>query len=189
MMKVGRPRPFPVGQCTKCGVAAVYRTNLNTYYCGKHYRFSQMTRFARTEGKTVPTEVELESLLPGDMSCPVCRRLMNWLAKDGKATQITLQHDRDGTHRLICLGCNSRHAQLPGDLLYQLTPGQKYCHGCKTIKSLGEFHRTNSKSVPVGRNSRCKLCTNAAHRDWVERNREHVTEYQRKLKSSRQERR
>lgn len=180
---IGRPRKFPVGQCAKCGVEATYCSHLGTHYCSKHTRFFRMRAFAKSVGKTVPTEGELESLIPADMNCPVCARLMNWLAKDGKATQITLQHDRDGTHRLICLGCNSRHAQLPGDLLYQLKAGEKYCHGCKTIKPLADFHRTNSESAPIGRISRCKLCTNAMHADWARRNRARITEYQRKWKA------
>jgi hypothetical protein len=52
---------------------------------------------------------------------------MNWWLTEGSSTVITLQHDRDGTIRLICKGCNSRHHLHPGDSYYQMPRGHKRC--------------------------------------------------------------
>jgi uncharacterized protein with PIN domain len=184
-MKIGRPKNYPAGFCSKCGSVSGYRTDSGTDYCIKHRRFMQMKTFAKSVGKTVPSYDELESLLPADMKCPVCGRSMTWLASEGKPMQVSLQHDRDGTHRLICLGCNSRHAALPGDLLYSLKEGEKYCQSCKVVKKATEFHKSNARTLRVKLGSRCKECNRAQHADWVRRNRDRVNEYQRRYREER----
>jgi hypothetical protein len=93
--------------CSRAGcIDAALRQHGHARYCARHYRFATMRTRAKRDGKTVPDWAELETLTPADMICPSCSRVMNWLAKDGFSTVITLQHDRDGIHRLICLACN-----------------------------------------------------------------------------------
>lgn len=176
----------PVRNCSKCDVPAVHDAN-GAKYCSKHWRFLNMRVSAKSDAKTVPSYQELESLLPADMHCPVCKRQMNWLARDGRSTQITLQHDRDGRHRLICGGCNSRHAQLPGDLLYTIKDDERWCNACKTIKPVTDFHRDNGASRVIRLMSKCKICSRAQYVAWVARNREYVREkniaYQREYRA------
>jgi hypothetical protein len=184
---IGRPRNFPAGYCSMCGLSAQHRTSTGTYYCSKHHRFIQMRSHAKFDGKAVPSYQQLELLMPSDMRCAVCVRRMNWLAKDGKATQITLQHDHDGRLRLICFGCNSRHARLPGDLLYALKPDERYCHKCKSVKSIADFYRSNYLKRTIKLSSRCKSCLNKSHAEWRRHNSVHAREYQRKWHKRMQE--
>lgn len=140
-----------------------------SYYCAKHLRLIQMNADAKQNGKQAPSFAELESLIPQDMKCSACARTMNWLRTGGMSTQVTLQHDRSGQIRLICFGCNTRHASLPGDLLYEIPKGHRYCPGCHLIKSESSFWQRKSKRRDVFI-PRCKDCHADAYRDRVAAN-------------------
>jgi bacterioferritin-associated ferredoxin len=166
--------------CKICGAPATQVIGNRNFHCTKHYRFRQMRDNANTCRKTIPSMEELESLVPPGMMCVVCKRTMTWLAKEkGRSPVISLQHDRDGTHRLICYACNIRHAVLPGDLIYKLDlTRERYCHKCKSVKPLDSFARLikGSPRKTTRLSSQCKACLNALKRDWISRNYErHVT--------------
>ena len=119
---------------------------------------------AKADGKAVPALAWLEANVPEGMVCPCCHRTMNWLRKDGGSTCITLQHDRDGTMRLICFGCNSRHSHMPGDSFYQLPSGTKKCHYCGEIKPDAEFYASTL----------CVVCRPLRMKAWRDANPEKV---------------
>lgn len=147
----------------KCGKPAVKNMS-GTGWCAKHYRLSQMRRSAKYRGKAVPSCEFLESLLKELVlfHCPSCKCKMNWLGKDGMKTAISLQHDASGEIKLICLLCNNRHGQYPGDSFYSIPDGFKPCPGCKAVLPFSEFgsrkHRWNNTSTY------CKGCYNARSR-------------------------
>lgn len=155
-------------KCSKayCETEAVRRMG-NGSYCLRHYRFSHMRRRARKDGKTVPTYAELESLVPDPFACSVCKRRMNWLSSEGTSTVVTLQHDRSGGHRLLCLACNTRHAALPGDSLYDIPPDMRRCPACRKLKHLDAFCMDASRFA--GRKTYCRPCSSARHRAWRQR--------------------
>jgi hypothetical protein len=135
---------------------------------------------ARQGGKLVPTMAELESALEAlvNMACPLCGRTMNWRQSDGVSTVVSLQHDRESpTVRLLCLGCNVRHASMPGDSLYSLMDGFKRCCDCARTLPVERFPGDSSR--PCGRRSYCKACANARHVEWASRNRERLNAEQR----------
>lgn len=160
---ISRRKP---GVCAMCGDVAQHRRPKGSEYCSKHFRFMQMRWHAKRYGKTVPSFEELESLVPIDMRCRHCNQSMNWLQTDGKRTQITLQHDRNGTHRLICFSCNARHAFMPGDLFYALKAGERYCPRCKTVKLESDFNRDNKPQRTVKLATICKVCSKAHCAQW-----------------------
>lgn len=143
--------------CAKCPAKATHL--MPARYCDKHARFMQMRRAAKTNGKAVPTDQQLESLAAElvDMKCPCCGAEMNWVGEP-VATRVTLQHDRDGvTVRLICKSCNSRHRFMPGDSFYQLKPGYKFCPRCEDVKPISEFPK-DATQPRTGRASFCNPC-------------------------------
>lgn len=144
------------GKCTRCGDPIVNKPQNRR--CAKHLRFSKMQVGARWAGKSVPSTAELDELLPKDMKCPACKRTMNWFSKDGRSTMVTLQHDRNGNHRLICHACNSRHARMPGDSFYEIPAGHKYCSGCANIKPYAEFHKSFTEGRWNNLFQYCKTC-------------------------------
>ena len=85
------------------------------HLCAKHYRISSMRTRAARDGKFVPSVKSIEDAIPSPFVCAPCGREMHWLRLGKASTQVTLQHDRCGDTRLLCLGCNTRHAQHPGD--------------------------------------------------------------------------
>jgi len=113
-----------------------------------------------------------------DWHCPVCGRKVNWLSKEGSSTVITLQHDRGGRMRLLCLSCNSRHASFDGDSFYEADDSRRVCPDCKRSLPLEEFSKDNS-----GRwyniNTYCRECRNKRLAAWVEKNREKYNEKRR----------
>jgi RNase P subunit RPR2 len=115
-----------------------------THVCAIHYRAKQMRYDAQASGKIVPTEAVVLSLLTAavaaGMKCPHCSRPMNWFRDQGHSTIITLQHNRDGTFRIVCLGCNVRHQFQPGDSFFDVPAGSRFCKGCSTVKPLGDFY-------------------------------------------------
>jgi hypothetical protein len=157
-----RPALPLVRHCSHCDAIALHPFK-GGYYCTLHYRVKQMRYDAQASGKSVPTvEVLLQMIadLPTGMKCVVCDRQMNWLKADGHSTMATLQHDRDGGYRIICLGCNVRHQFYPGDSLYETPQGSKRCPSCGAIKPTSEFYPHNSNSN--GLRSDCKPCSKKA---------------------------
>lgn len=150
--------------CPKCGLPGMHPTggSRSSLYCVKHYRFYQMRHDARASRKTVPTAEELSGLLPVDMTCVGCKRVMNWFERDGAGTVITLQHDDDGTHRLICKACNTRHRSM-GDAMYEMPTGHRWCGRCKKAKPIKEFGV--SSELWKGLHHRCRLCHNTYQRE------------------------
>ena len=132
--------------------------------CVIHYRIANMRTVARRAGKTVPTRQEIEALVPADMVCPFCDRAMNWLRKDGISTQATLQHDRSGGHRVICMGCNARHAVHPGDSFYEIPGGHKLCPACNQVLPKERFNRASTR--PVGVSTYCRPCYGLVRKKW-----------------------
>lgn len=148
----------PVKRCTICADLATVIRN-KTHLCDMHYRTQQMRVGARVSNKAEPSALCVNNLAKclvlAGMKCPVCDRVMNWLFKDGRSTVVTLQHDRDGTIRLMCKGCNSKHHWLPGDSFYDLPEGHKRCPKCGDIKPRAEFYplyKTKTTSL-------CRVCS------------------------------
>ncbi len=135
--------------------------------CAVHYRISSMRSRARRDGKAVPTRHEIESMIPDPLVCIGCARPMNWLTSNGASSQISLQHDRSGTVRLICRGCNTRHSDHPGDTFYSLPADSKRCPSCCRVLPRGAF--SIDRSRPVGLKSYCRPCSSTRHKQWRER--------------------
>lgn len=143
-------------RCSKCCDIAVIMQG-HQWLCEKHYRFLQK-----------------------DMLCPSCKRKMNWRQRDGKATVITLQHNRDGTVQYLCLSCNSRHASREGDSFYNENPNtEKRCPKCMIIKPLNCFALDKSKKWK-DRKTTCRECSKKAHDTWLKNNKEKQNEWRRK---------
>ena len=128
-------------KCKWCG-EDVFRLRL----CKKHYRFYQMRIVAKRHGKTVPSYEALELLWNKSKGvCEGCGRAVNWLSNEGHSTVITLQHDRSGRIRLLCLSCNTRHASFEDDTFYDQDPNMKTCPCCKRSLPLDQFGTDNLK--------------------------------------------
>ena len=132
--------------------------------CAMHYRISNMRSRARRDGKAVPTRQEIEALVPAPFVCVGCERPMSWLRANGASQQATLQHDRDGTLRLICLACNTRHAKHPDDSFYSIPKGHKRCPDCSQVLPLNSF--AVDRSRPLGRVSYCRPCAAKRFKQW-----------------------
>ena len=103
--------------CRKKGYKAQGRPE--QILCVKHYRFTCMRMNASRNGKTTPSNAKLEALLVASrMKCFHCKKRMVWLRSGSTTRVLTLQHDHDGTLRFLCFSCNSRHRDLPNDVLY-----------------------------------------------------------------------
>lgn len=147
--------------------------------CLKHYRFREMRYAAKSHKKTVPTMEQLGDLLPNDMSCPLCKRTMNWLAKDGTDSVISLQHYRDGSFGLICMSCNARHVRFPGDSFKNAETGQRFCSKCSLVLPLSAFckdksRKCNSKFQVA---SYCRKCKTKIANEWRRKNRKKYNNY------------
>ncbi len=157
----------PSKTCAQCDEPATKRRN-QTHLCVVHYRIQQMRQDSQVDSKPIPTRESLESLVgqivESGMVCVFCDRVMNWLKKDGIKTIVTLQHDRNGGFRLICLSCNTRHQHFPGDSFYATPKGHKLCTRCKQVKPFEEFYPHVGNGVNA-RRSRCRVCDLAVARD------------------------
>lgn len=177
---MGRKKQFmPDGspKCTQCAQPGVATWGKHkTWHCAKHHRFWQMKFGARFAKKREPSLEELEALFLEviNMQCPVCECDMVWFTKEDRKRTLTLQHDASGKLRMICFRCNLRHAALPSDIFYEVQAGSKYCHYCEQILPLSDFH-------PKSKYNRCRKCATARHGEWVNRNREHLKAYRKKL--------
>lgn len=156
-------KEVPKGRkCARCPRDATCCRNA-AYYCDMHYRTLQMRHDAQSSGKPIPARELVESLADSlvekNLICSVCERKMNWLKKDGISTTISLQHDRSGEYRLICLGCNVQHQFYDGDSFYTTPATHKHCRKCGETKPLSEFYKKKvNKSCPRGIGSWCKCC-------------------------------
>lgn len=167
-------------RCKWCDGKAA-RKQGRIWLCAKHYRFQQMRVRAKRDGKSVPSYQELEGMA---MRCPGCGVPMHWLISDGQRSgQATLQHDRSGLMRLLCLGCNVRHAAHPGDEFYHVPHEHKRCGACGDVKPFAAF--VTDRSRPIGLKSSCRECSRVQHLEWVSRNREHVNAKQREGRARR----
>ena len=115
-------------------------------------------------------EAMFKTLVDSGMVCPACGRKMNWRKSEGVSTIVTLQHDRAGDLRLICLGCNSRHQHYPGDSFYDLPEGKKHCPSCGKIKPLAEFYP--HPTYFLGVRTACQMCERADALEYLERKRQ-----------------
>ena len=121
---------------------------------------------AKRDAKAVPTRQEIEAMVPSPFVCGGCGRDMTWLRGPEPSRQVTLQHDRDGTLRLLCLGCNTRHSVHPGDSFYAIPAGHKRCPDCASVLPLTSF--AVDRSRPIGRKSYCRDCSALRHKSWRE---------------------
>lgn len=158
-------------QCKWCDDAAYIKQG-HIWLCKKHYRFQQMRAKAKRANKTVPTYEELEVLWAyTNGSCPICHRSMNWMSKEGTATVASLQHDRSGNHRIICLSCNVRHASFKDDSFYDEDPNTRVCPRCKRRLTWASFTADNHGRWN-NKNTYCRDCRRAMLSAWVSKNRE-----------------
>lgn len=173
--------PFNVCRKTGCENVAVYHKQ-KTHLCVQHLRFTRMRTTALRHKKYKPTFAELEklaaSLEENDMACPDCGVKMNWLAEEGRSTNISLQHYRDGSIGLVCASCNTRHAFMPGDSYRTRNEDEKFCHKCLKLKPISEFYKANNKSLRK-LYSNCKACNGAANSLWHKVNRDKYNERRR----------
>lgn len=152
--------------CSRCGIRATHYQG-HQWLCPMHYRFGQMRANAKRKGKDVPKEWELGemSTLQG-MLCADCGIKMNWLARENQTTVATLQHYRDGTMKLVCRSCNTRHTYMPGDSFRDMPMNHKWCPRCKTAKPFSAFSKDRGRSGPLKLKSWCLECSRESHREW-----------------------
>jgi len=147
-------------KCCRCDDDAIRRIG-KLRLCAKHARMTQMRYTAKAEGKTVPEMDQLEQLVSAllDFKCCYCDRVMVWFrTRETAGRTVTLQHDRSGAFRLLCLRCNGRHANYPGDSLYCRPDDLHRCCACKEWKSRDQFrHRKSGQDCPY---AQCKPCDN-----------------------------
>ena len=90
-------------------------------FCIKHCRFHRMIDESKKRKKKVPTLWELNSMFRRlkNFECEACCITMRWTRKESQTKVITLQHDRNGELRFVCMSCNSKHRFYEGDTYYQ----------------------------------------------------------------------
>lgn len=156
-------------RCSWAGCNAQSRGSVaRDAYCVMHAALYRMRIASKQRGSSVPSRAELEGLVPSDGRCPICRREMCWTKAIDASRVVTLQHDRNGGHRLICSRCNTRHARMPGDSFYELPQGHKHCRGCNTAKPVGAFGRDARRVCGV--RARCLECERRGARDSYHKN-------------------
>ena len=171
-------------KCSRCEAPSSHYQG-HQHLCPKHYRFGQIRATAKRRALSVPTHEDLERLTPADMKCPECREAMNWLARDGHTRVATFQHYRDGSHSIVCLSCNTRHAYAPGDSFRDMAKDQKFCPQCETFKPLAEYAGDRSRSGPMKLKSWCRSCSAVAHAQWRTNNRDYYNAKQREGRARR----
>jgi hypothetical protein len=96
------------------------------------------------KGKKVPSRQELvdlfRKLIADGMKC-WCGKIMVWSGKRGQLNVVSLQHDRSGEIRLLCMECNQRHRAFPGDSFYKAPVGHKFCPQCLRVLPPEMFYR------------------------------------------------
>lgn len=158
--------------------------------CPIKLRISRMIRGAKLGKKRIPTREELSALLlarqADDMKCPACGQTMNWGDTSNRPATVSLQHDRSGTIRLICLRCNVRHQHYPADDFYTAPNDHKHCWGCGRTLALTEFWKSHTVSTHVC--GQCKFCMAAKSAAYKKRNRAKLTkqEHERRLRKKKE---
>lgn len=155
-------------KCFVCGIDAISRHQKKNL-CAQHYRFIQMQKTAKTDGKYVPSIFEIQSLIPSEMKCQDCGEQMHWIDDENRSKGAVLQHYRNGTLGIVCFSCNTKHGLMPGDSYCDVPVDHKLCRVCKTIKPLAMFSRRKDgkKIYPV---SKCKPCSLLAQKEWRAKN-------------------
>ncbi len=163
--------PAPIC-CHWCDSLATDRRG-KLHVCIKHYRFVAMRVTAKADGKLVPTFDQLESMANDldEMGCPHCKAVMVWRRKDGGTSVVSLQHDRSGEMRFLCLSCNARHVSCPDDSFYTHSLSQRPCSLCKKWLPLEDFGRRRQNGREV-RKSRCFVCEREYKREYKRRMRQ-----------------
>lgn len=155
-------------KCYVCGDDSINRSGKKNL-CAKHRRFTQMQKTAKNDGKYVPSLYELEKLVPANMKCQDCGKLMHWIDDDNRSAGAVLQHYRNGSLGIVCLSCNTKHGLMPGDSYRDVPLNHKLCRCCKTIKPLSMFSLRNDGKVPYPQ-SKCKPCSLQAQKNWRAKN-------------------
>lgn len=149
-----------------------FRKQGRIWLCKRHYRFQQMRANAKRHGKSVPAYEWLEQAWNALKNrCPVCSQKLNWLSSEGTSTVVTLQHDRSGTHRLLCLSCNVRHSSFEDDTFYSSDPSKRVCPRCQYTLPISRFGTDNSGRWK-NKKAYCRDCSTWYHRQWVLANKE-----------------
>ncbi len=163
--------------CLKCLEPAIV-TSRGKFLCLRHHRFKNMIAKATWNQKAVPTEECLERLFKKQgMICPDCGCTMLWSSKDQKDRVMSLQHYRSGEFGLVCVSCNSRHRDMPGDTYCDMPKDHKRCPDCKKVKPFTDFTVDISKTGRTKIRSRCRPCASQATIRWQRRNPDRVKRY------------
>lgn len=163
--------------CSRCTEEAFVKQG-HQWLCPRHYRFGQMRSTAKRRGKKVPEHTEIAAMVEAcKMICPLCGRSMNWLAKSGHSTVVTLQHDQSGELKLLCLACNVRHRTFAEDSIYTRDRSKHPCRDCG--KELAKSDFWTDRSRPLGIKPYCKNCAYERYKKWAENNRERINARQR----------
>lgn len=154
---MGRLTEEELAQCSKCDQPPAVKSKF-IRLCVKHYKFKVMRNNAQQNEKVVPSHGHLEKMVSESnrLLCSHCEKKMVWTRKESTKRVVTLQHDRDGTMRLLCMSCNIRHSNCPDDSFYTIPPDKKLCFGCKSILYKTEFSK--DKRCSIGLASYCKKC-------------------------------
>lgn len=148
--------------CAKCDEKA-YRVHGDRPLCVVHFRFETMRDAARSKGKVVPTHDDLrrmaDEIIQNGLACPHCGRQMHWTKPPQRRSDVvSLQHDRSGRLRLLCMGCNIKHATYPGDTFYDAPIGWSFCHRCHQSLPPESFYKNRMGAC-------CRSCRKVLNRE------------------------
>jgi len=163
-------------KCSRCETEATKKSG-HQWLCQKHYRFGQMRIRARLSCKKIPSHSELEEITPPDMICVGCKRVMNWMKRDGSDTVATLQHDRSGKLRILCQSCNTRHYFFEGDTFYTHDHSTRKCIHCEKFKPLDDFFTANGRWM--NKHNVCKPCCKLKNQERINKDVKKRNTYQR----------
>ena len=140
-------------------------------------RFIQMRNNAKYTYGVAPSMDVLARLAEElvDMHCPVCNIQMAWKGVWGE--RVTLQHDRSGEIRLLCMNCNARHQMYEGDTFYIYWPHYANCIRCRSLMPIDAFRRNASKNNK--KQSLCATCSYVLRKAWRLKNLEYYRAWQR----------
>jgi hypothetical protein len=134
---------------------------------------------ARRAGKAVPDVAVLEQLTRS-MICPDCFTIMVWRQAEDPKRVASIQHYRDGRIAVVCMSCNSRHANMPGDTYQQLPDDHKFCQRCKTVKHKDAFpFASESRGGVHGKYAYCHPCALDRSNQWKREHRDRYNACQR----------
>lgn len=173
-------------KCKWCSSSATIKQG-RIWLCDKHYRFQQMRVLAARKTKLVPEYSHLESMFATlhEMQCPCCKEKMHLRGKHGMSKVMTLQHDRSGNIRFMCLSCNTRHQHFDGDTFYTHDPSTHPCRDCGKVLPKDAFWKDRSR--PLGIKSYCKECNNKRIKKWASNNRTKLRRKSREYRKSKRE--